>query len=206
MEEENAATTVGATSSPPDRHFRHIELPDDVLSHDFGGSDDDGDYYAANSRAPRLSDTEKTIQVLRFMGKINKLSLRVFLEQLFTSDNSEIKNITGTYLGRDGYSHILKYLLPDRSLDDPAVVQWIMEKSTDLCVKEASRLTDTARKGAFSGDALSLRLPSHSVEIQHLRSFSVSHLLVIYERATPHLQSILRAEADKWNGMPNYVS
>ncbi|KAK6964724.1 hypothetical protein R3P38DRAFT_2591652 [Favolaschia claudopus] len=195
-EDHDAATTVGATSSPPDRHFRNIDLPDDVLSHDFGASDDD-ENYAANSRAPKLDDAQKTIQVLRFINQFSRFSLRLFLEQLFTSENSEIKNRRGTYLGQNGYSHILKVMFTNNPLDDPAVVEWIMEKSTDLCVKEASRLTDTARKGAFSEDALSLRLASHSVKIQHLRSFSVSHLSMIYERAAPHLQTILRAVIGK---------
>ncbi|KAK6966342.1 hypothetical protein R3P38DRAFT_2816423 [Favolaschia claudopus] len=93
-EDHDAATTVGATSSPPDRHFRNIELPDDVLSHDFGASDDDGDY-AASSRAPKLDDAQKTIQVLRFLSQFSRFSLRLVLEQLFTSENSEIKNRRG---------------------------------------------------------------------------------------------------------------
>ncbi|KAJ7847316.1 hypothetical protein B0H14DRAFT_2583599 [Mycena olivaceomarginata] len=56
--EADAATTVGATSSPPDPHFRDVYLPDnvsflDLAQEDFGDSDEDADY-GANSRAPKL--------------------------------------------------------------------------------------------------------------------------------------------------------
>jgi hypothetical protein len=65
--------------------------------------------------------------------------------------------------------------------------------ATDICVKEISRLTDTARKGKFHEEAKSLRLPSHSVKIELLRSFSIPNLLKLYESATPHLQGLFKA-------------
>ncbi|KAJ7894608.1 hypothetical protein B0H14DRAFT_3646297 [Mycena olivaceomarginata] len=142
MDDIDAATTVGATSSPPDPRFRDIALPAvpflELQDHDFGDSDSDADY-GADSRAPKLSNTKKTRAVLEFMRKINKFSLRIFLEELFTSEDGPIKNITNKYLGQNGYSHLLDLVFTDRVLQDTSVAAWIMSKATDLCVKEASR-------------------------------------------------------------------
>ncbi|KAJ7908049.1 hypothetical protein B0H13DRAFT_1524907, partial [Mycena leptocephala] len=159
---------------------------------DFGDSDSDADY-GADSRAPKLSNTEKTRAVLEFMRKINKFSLRIFLEELFTSEDGTIKNITNKYLGQNGYSHLLDLVFTDKVLQDTSVAAWIMSKATDLCVKEASRLTDTARNGNFFEEAKQLRQPASSVKIQCLRTFSIPALLRIYESATHHLQALLKA-------------
>ncbi|KAJ7807203.1 hypothetical protein B0H14DRAFT_3765097 [Mycena olivaceomarginata] len=108
--EADAATTVGATSSPPDPHFRDVYLPDnvsflDLAQEDFGDSDEDADY-GANSRAPKLSNTDKTRRILDFMKTFHKFSLRIFLEEIFHSEDGAIKNVTNTYLAQNGYSHL----------------------------------------------------------------------------------------------------
>ncbi|KAJ7914138.1 hypothetical protein B0H13DRAFT_2325579 [Mycena leptocephala] len=195
--EEDAATTIGATSSPPDPRFRDTDLPLnvpflDLTEADFGESDEGAESGAA-SRAPKLSNTDKTRMVLESMKKLSRFSLRMFLEELFTSEDSAIKNVTNTYLAQEGHIHLLNLVYTDRVLENVSIAGWIMSKATDLCVKEASRLTDTARKGKFNEEAKSLRLPSHSVKIELLRSFSILNLLKLYDSATPHLQGLLKA-------------
>ncbi|KAJ6578557.1 hypothetical protein B0H19DRAFT_1063025 [Mycena capillaripes] len=196
--EDDAATTVGATSSLPDPHFRDdTNLPDNVSflelhEEDFGESDDDADY-GAGSRAPKMSNLEKTRAILEFMKTFNRFSLRIFLEELFTSQDGAIRNVTNSYLAQDGLFHLLDLVCTDRAPENTYFAMWIMSKATDICVKEVSRLTDTARKGEFYEDAKSLRLPSHSVKIELLCSFSVQKLLRLYDHATPYLQGLLKA-------------
>jgi hypothetical protein len=195
--EEDAATTIGATSSPPDPRFRDTDLPLnvpflDLTEADFGESDEDAEY-GAGSRAPKLSNIDKTRMVLESMKNLSRFSLRMFLEELFTSEDSAIKNVTNTYLAQEGHIHLLNLVYTDRVLENVSISRWIMSKATDLCVKEASRLTDTARKGKFNEEAKSLCLPSHSVKIEQLRSFSVPNLLKLYDSTTPHLQGLLKA-------------
>ncbi|KAK6977836.1 hypothetical protein R3P38DRAFT_3516053 [Favolaschia claudopus] len=91
------------------------------------------------------------------------------------------------------YSHLLTTIWGDRALDDPEFIAWVMSRATDICVKEASRITDTSRRRKFHAEAQSLRLTCKSIKIQHLQSFSVPGLLQLYERTTPHLQSLLQA-------------
>ncbi|KAJ7809925.1 hypothetical protein B0H13DRAFT_1527812, partial [Mycena leptocephala] len=195
--EEDAATTIGATSSPPDPRFRDTNFPLNVpfrelTEADFGESDEDAEYGAA-SRAPKLSNTDKTQMVLESMKKLSRFSLRMFLEELFTSEDSAIKNVTNTYLAQDGHIRLLNLVYTDRVLENSSIAGWIMSKATDICVKETSRLTDTARKGKFYEEAKSLRLPSNSVKVELLRSFSIPNLLKLYDSATPHLQGLLKA-------------
>jgi hypothetical protein len=100
------------------------------------------------------------------MKKLSRFSLHMFLEEHFTSEDSAIKNVTNTYLAQDGHIHLINLLYPDRILENSSVAGWIMSKATDICVKETSWLTDTARKGKFYEEAKSLRLPSHSVKVE----------------------------------------
>ncbi|KAK7015297.1 hypothetical protein R3P38DRAFT_3321629 [Favolaschia claudopus] len=69
----------------------------------------------------------------------------------------------------------------------------------EICAKEATCLTETARKGPFYAEALALRLPSQSVTVEHLKSFSVRRLLQVYEGVTPNLQTLLKAVIQKQN-------
>ncbi|KAJ7850313.1 hypothetical protein B0H14DRAFT_2237597, partial [Mycena olivaceomarginata] len=122
---------------------------------------------------------------------LSRFSLRMFLEELFTSEDGAINNVT--YLAQEGHIHLLNLVHTDRVLENVYIARWIMSKATDLCVKEASPLTDAARQGKFNEEAKSLCLPSHSVKIELLRSFSVPNLLKLYESTTPHLQGLLQA-------------
>jgi hypothetical protein len=98
------------------------------------------------------------------MKKLSRFSLCMFLEELFTPEDSTIKNVTNTYLAQDGHIHLLNLVYPDRVLENSSVAGWIMSKAIDICVKETTRLTDTARKGKFYEEAKSLRLPSLSAQ------------------------------------------
>ncbi|KAK6984254.1 hypothetical protein R3P38DRAFT_2806622 [Favolaschia claudopus] len=73
------------------------------------------------------------------------------------------------------------------------------QEAGEICAKEATCLTETARKGPFYAEALALRLPSQSVTVEHLKSFSVRGLLQVYEGVTPNLQTLLKAVIQKQN-------
>ncbi|KAJ7017057.1 hypothetical protein C8F04DRAFT_1201115 [Mycena alexandri] len=90
--EVDAASTIGATSSPPGplipdlgvgAHIPYLDLNSDLLPDDDDEPSDDLTY-GSNTRAPKLSDTDKTIAVLDFMKEnFPRLSLRLLLTQLF---------------------------------------------------------------------------------------------------------------------------
>ncbi|KAF8187378.1 hypothetical protein K438DRAFT_1538436, partial [Mycena galopus ATCC 62051] len=92
-------------------------------------------------RVPKTSDTEKTLAILTFMKKhFPKFSLKTFLTELFTSENSAIKNVTNTYLGTSGHIHILETAVEGKAIENDAVARWIMAKAAEICTREVRQL------------------------------------------------------------------
>ena len=91
------------------------------------GSDDFGDEnsdltYGSNSRAPKSTDTEKTVAILEFMKEnYPRFSLRDFLTELFTAEHPSITNVTNTYLARGGRKHLLETAIGDTRIVDEDV-------------------------------------------------------------------------------------
>jgi hypothetical protein len=199
--ESDAVSTIGATSSPPGPAIPDLHLPDipfmDLGSDDFGDEESDPTY-AANSRAAKSSDTEKTLAILEFI-KTNfpRFSLKDLLTELFTSDNASIKNVTNSYLGTGGYMHILETIVGAKGTRNQTVSDWIIGQATEICRREVSRLTEDAADGHYYEEAKSLRIPAASVSVNLLQSFSIPKLLLLYENATPQLQKFLKAVIGK---------
>ncbi|KAJ7758633.1 hypothetical protein B0H16DRAFT_1820588 [Mycena metata] len=124
--ELDAVSTIGATSSPPGPqipdipmggHIPYLDLQSDLLPDDDDNEPLDDLTYGSNSRAPKMTDTEKTVAVLEFMkDRFPRLSLRLFLTQLFTSDNPSITNITNTYLSMGRGAHLLETVIGDKAI------------------------------------------------------------------------------------------
>ncbi|KAJ7664175.1 hypothetical protein B0H14DRAFT_2425115 [Mycena olivaceomarginata] len=140
--------------------------------------------YRTNARAPRQSDLEKTFSVLDHLKTLPNFTLRNLITVLFTSEDSSIKNVTNSYLGRNGHIHLLETVFTDQAIADPSVADWIVSKAVEICNEEASGLTDTARKGQHYDDAKSLRAPVSSINVQLLQSFSIPKLHALYQRTT----------------------
>ncbi|KAJ7245498.1 hypothetical protein C8J57DRAFT_1438306 [Mycena rebaudengoi] len=178
--ESDAVSTIGPAI--PDLHLPDIPFMD-LGSDDFGDEESDPTY-AANSRAAKSSDTEKTLAILEFI-KTNfpRFSLKDLLTELFTSDNASIKNVTNSYLGTVGA----------KGTRNQTVSDWIIGQATEICRREVSRLTEDAADGHYYEEAKSLRIPAASVSVNLLQSFSIPKLLLLYENAIPQLQKFLKA-------------
>ncbi|KAJ7258501.1 hypothetical protein C8J57DRAFT_1073673 [Mycena rebaudengoi] len=170
----------------------------DLNSDDLPTEDGSDLNYGSNSRAPKSTDTDKTLAVLGFMkDNFPRFSLRDFLTELFTTDNSTIKYVANTYLGTGGCVHILDTVIVDNGSKDAEVGNWIMAKAAAICTREVRWLTDEASNGRFFEEAQSLRVPANSVKLDLLQSFSIPKLLVLYERTTPCLQKFLKTVVGK---------
>ncbi|KAJ7246764.1 hypothetical protein C8J57DRAFT_1674982 [Mycena rebaudengoi] len=170
----------------------------DLNSDDLPAEDESDLNYGSNSRAPKSTDMDKTLAVLEFMkDNFPRFSLRAFLTELFTTDNSAIKNVANTYLGTGGRVHILDTVIADNGNKDAEVGNWIMVKAAAICTWEVRWLTDEASNGHFFEEAKSLRVPANSVKLDLLQSFSIPKLLLLYERTTPHLQKFLKTVIGK---------
>jgi hypothetical protein len=205
--EDDAASTVhDAPSSPIDPYFRDFEPPqgipfEQLQDQHFGDEHDDLDY-RTNARAPRQSDLEKTFSVLNHLKTLPNFTLRNLITVLFTSEDSSIKNVTNSYLGRNGHIHLLETVFTDQAIANPSVADWIVSKAVEICNEEASGLTDTARKGQHYDDAKSLRAPVSSINVQLLQSFSIPKLHALYQRTTPYLQKFLKGVIGKESPVP----
>ncbi|KAJ7026701.1 hypothetical protein C8F04DRAFT_966073 [Mycena alexandri] len=205
--EVDASSTIGATSSPPGpqipdlgigAHIPFLDLDSALLPDDNDDENTDDPTYGSNSRAPKLSNEQKTLAVLEFMkDKFPRLSLRLLLTEIFTSDNPAITNVTNTYLSMGGRIHLLETAMGGKFLLDSEITDWIMGKATAICTREVQGLTDMASKGDHFEDAKYLRLSANSITVDRLRSFSVPGLLKLYERTTPRLQEFLTAVIGK---------
>ncbi|KAJ7854783.1 hypothetical protein B0H13DRAFT_2254728 [Mycena leptocephala] len=207
-DEGDAVSTIGATSSPPGPRVPDIYMREDVPFMDLGSDDlrdEESDLtYGSNSRAPKSTDTDKTLAVLDFMKEnYPRFSLRDLFTELFTSDDSSIKNVTNTFFGMSGGVHLLKIAIGNKGRTDKGIADWIMAEATAICTREVSQLTDRASRGDHFEDAKSLRIPANSVNIELLKSFSIPGLLQLYERTTSHLQKFLQAVIGKDSPPPS---
>lgn len=113
-------------------------MPIDVPFLDLGSDDlvdQDSDLnYGSTSRAPKSTDTDKTLAVLNFMKQsFPRFSLRDFITELFTSDNGSIKNVANKYLSMCGHMHLLDTVIGDKCMQDDNVADWVMEQATAIC-------------------------------------------------------------------------
>ncbi|KAJ7684985.1 hypothetical protein DFH06DRAFT_1313354 [Mycena polygramma] len=206
-DEADAVSTIGATSSPPGPPIPDLHMYPRVPFADLGSDnfpEDEDDVisnditYGSNTRAPKATDTDRTLAVLEFMKKnFPRLSLRAFLTELFTSDNGSIKNVTNMYLSTGGALHLLETAIGDAAIADDEVSDWVMSQATTICIREVRGLTDRASRGDHFEDAKSLRVPANSIKIGMLQSFSIPRLLLLYERTTARLQKFLKAVIGK---------
>ncbi|KAJ7244693.1 hypothetical protein C8J57DRAFT_1524865 [Mycena rebaudengoi] len=119
LEELEAQSTIGATSSPPGPHLPDYNLADNIPfgnlnSDDFIDDDNDDTYNPVSGRAPKTTSTEKALIVLAFMReRFPRCSLRTFLETLFTSDNGSIKNFTNMFFQIGGALELMKIVVGD---------------------------------------------------------------------------------------------
>ncbi|KAJ7726144.1 hypothetical protein DFH07DRAFT_782810 [Mycena maculata] len=144
--------------------------------------------YSSNTQGPRTTDTDRALATLEFMKQnFPRFSLKSFIQELFTSGDPSIKNVTNSYLGTGGAMHILNTVIGDKGMKEPDIDHWIMEQATLICTKE----------GKYYEEAKFLRVPAHSVNVQILQSFSVPGLLQVYEKTTSHLQKFLKAVIGK---------
>ncbi|KAI0703003.1 hypothetical protein BC835DRAFT_1404175 [Cytidiella melzeri] len=125
-----------------------------------------------------MSDEEKACLVLQYMrDNLSRFLLRQFLKTCFSSENSEIRNFTGTFM-EDGGAVCL--------MDLWSIVDWVMDRAGEECEKECSALTDRVSSGPHKMEAEALRIPVHT-------DFSYRHLSDCYDALTPQLQQLLKA-------------
>lgn len=191
------APSLPAMSSP----IRYsVRAPDTLWLDD----EEDGDFTLPKQRAPRLSDEQKALLVLRYMRQsFSRFSLRLFLETCFKSSNKDIRNFTGTFLEDGGAICLMKLWWGSHRRGDwgKEMVDWVMERACQECEKECSALTDRASAGPYPAEAAALKVPSHSVSVPIIRDFTYDNLLRRYERVTPRLQQLLKAAIGK-EGQP----
>lgn len=167
--------------------------------------EDDGEFTVPKQRAPRLSDEQKALLVLRYMrDSFSRFSLRLFLETCFKSTHTDIRNFTGTFLEDGGATCLMKLWWDSCRRGDwgEDMVDWVMECACKECEKECSALTDGASAGPHRAAAAALKVPSHSVSVPTVRDFTYSGLLQRYETVTPRLQQILKSAIGK-EGRPD---
>ncbi|KAJ7017268.1 hypothetical protein C8F04DRAFT_979707 [Mycena alexandri] len=201
---EDAASTVGAPSSPPQRVLPELEFTRDVPFDELGSDDlpeddsDDEEFNPNNARAPKTSDEDKTIELLGYMKQnLGRFSLPLLLNTLFTSDNGYIKNYTNMYLQSGGALHLMNIAVGDSWKKDEVLADCIIDKAADICGREASWLTDLASKGPNFSDAEFLRVKAKDVRVDMVHSFRIHDLLDRYERTLPRLQRILKVVIGK---------
>jgi hypothetical protein len=200
--EDEAQSTIGATSSSPGPDIPDIYLPyvpfSQLDSDDLPPEDDSDKTYGNRERAPKTTDLDKACMVLGFM-KENwpRFSLKDLLTVLFTSKDQRITVTVNSYLATGGRLHLLHMVAGDEAPLDEPITDWILSMAADLCDREASYLTENASRGPHFKEALHLRVPADSITVQHLQSFSLLKLLDIYEETTPGLQKLLKAVIKK---------
>ncbi|KAJ6505900.1 hypothetical protein C8R47DRAFT_138754 [Mycena vitilis] len=171
--EEEAASTVGAPSSPVGPMISSPDFPVDVRFADVGSDDpvfqDDDTEFGENTRAPRRSDEEKAIAVLQFMKQtLGRFSLRLLFQTLLTSDNGAITNSTNMYFQSGGAKHLLELGVGDRWKRDKELVtrtsdMWggrvvVGSGRTRLCFEMLCRTRPDPTPGTTS-DVLALAWP-----------------------------------------------
>ena len=196
-DELEASSSIAPSSSP----VLAFEL-DDWPQVPFGDipdqpeEDEDDLTYTPSNTVPteRRNDEEKAFAVLRFMREsFPRFSLRLLFKTLLVSGSKGIKNTVNTWQGNGGIEELLDLLWARTGLSDEAVCEWVVQKASMVCAREASFLTDRAAEGPHKAHASALRVPAQSVSVARLESFSLRSLRAMYTETMPYTQAILKA-------------
>ncbi len=180
-----------------------IMLPSDDIEDDpTFQPDTSGEAGGSKGRRPPMTDAQKVCAVLEYMKSFSRLSLRVFLETLFTSDDPTLRGYTGIFLSDGGGEWMMKIMWDcgqhlQLEKYNPTMAEWVISTAAELCGREASRITDTANRGPHYRDAKSLRIRAEDVNVAMVRSFKLEQLTALYDRALPWLQAILTGVMQK---------
>jgi hypothetical protein len=192
---DEATSTIDGSSSPL---IENPPILDGIPFLDFDNLPSDDTYDQSFSPdnenpAPRLSDDEKVVEILRFMkGQFPRLSLRDLLTSIFSSKLGSIKNYSSMYVKGGGRIELMNLLMDNNWHRDEALSSWIMEKASQVCQREFSQLTDRASRGPHVTDTAFLRVAAEDISVGMIKSFRLPDLMARYERVTPHLQLFLR--------------
>lgn len=141
----------------------------------------------------RRNDEEKAFAVLKYMCEtFPRFSLRLLLKTLLVSGSGGIKNTVNTRQGNGGVIELLDLVWARTGLSDEAVCEWVVQKASTVCAREASFLTDRAAEGPHKAHANSLRVPAQTVSIARLESFSLHGLRAVYTETMPYTQMVLK--------------
>ncbi|KAJ7795949.1 hypothetical protein B0H14DRAFT_2620413 [Mycena olivaceomarginata] len=190
--EDEAQSTIGATSSSPGPDIPDIYLPyvpfSQLGSDDLPPEDDSDKTYGSRERAAKTTDLEKACTVLQFMKEHwPRFSLKDFLTVIFTSKDPKITVTANSYLATGGRLHLLCMVAGDEDpLDEDIYVTGKLVTSLKML-----------QEGHTLKKHYILRVPADTITVQHLQSFSLPKLLDTYEQTTPGLQKLLRAVIKK---------
>ncbi|KAG6819049.1 hypothetical protein H0H93_015957 [Arthromyces matolae] len=189
--------TPGPHSSPTFYSMLQHNLPRDVpilaLDGLFTDDSSDIDYIEEQPRRHALTDTEKTIATLDLIrDNFSRFSIKQFLETLFTSNDPRITNRSNMYLADEGHLRLMGIWWDKWGGLNSNMSDWIIEKASDLCSKEASMLSERASTGPHQADVAFLRVPASQVGVDFVNKFSIYDLATRYERITPNIQKILK--------------
>jgi hypothetical protein len=199
FDELEASSSVGPNSSPDVPVPHYSDIPDDVpfLALDVDSIHDnetsDPSYHPAHrGYSECVPDNAKVIKILQYMKiEFPWLSLRRFLEVLFTSDHGTITNFTNIYLVGGGGVCLMDTLWEKEGTKNESMQAWVVQRASGVCAKELDRLTRRAKESPFFHDVKSLRISPEDVSVKLLDDFAIGDLADTYARITPHLQTFL---------------
>ncbi|KAF9542265.1 hypothetical protein CPC08DRAFT_738717 [Agrocybe pediades] len=168
---------------------------------DFPEDDDDDSSYnhlpatPTRKRSAPLTDDEKTMLTLKFMtSTFSRFGLRKMLASLFSSEDPTLRAYANKFYADGAHIKTMEQWWDmNGGTRDEALAKWAVQKSADVCAKEASCLTNRASQGPYEEDARFLRVRAQDVNVKLLEGFSSDSLLQRYERVVPNLQVILSA-------------
>ena len=109
-----------------------------------------------------------------------RFSLCLLFKTLLVSGSKGIKNTVNTWQGNGGIEELLDLLWARTGLSDEAVCEWVVQKASMVCAREASFLTDRAAEGPHKAHASALCVPAQSVSFAWLESFSLQSPCNVY--------------------------
>lgn len=180
-------TVIGDSATP------FCQIPD--LSDNDEEDSDYQDYQTPTKRKSPQSNDEKTRLTLEFMrSTFSRFSLRQFLECLFTSEDGTIKNVSNVFLAANDHLDIMDLWWNNSPRPLSGFLEtWVVQRAAQVCAKEASWLTDRAKEGKHTDDALFLRVSPKDVNVKMVNEFRISDLMGRYEEVTPNIQTILKS-------------
>ncbi|KAJ7742366.1 hypothetical protein DFH07DRAFT_750527 [Mycena maculata] len=199
--DDDASSSIGPFSSPyipavdlgVPAHvpFININLP----------SDDDGTEYRASSPATlqRRSKDEKAAEILAALRAMPDFSLKTFLETVFTSDDSSIKNSAGVFHRDGGPVTLMQLWFAKDGLRDLGsdINQWVIDTAGAIGGKELSRLTEP--RGPHTDATRVLRVRAQDANVKLVQEFRLHDLRGIYDTTLPNVQRFFKALIGKDN-------